>query len=98
MSLERVRLDKWLWRARFFKTRALASEAVEAGRIRLNGRRSTKPGAGLKIGDVLTVRRGGQVFVIEILAFGERRGPASEAAELYREILENESDRFADEN
>ncbi len=94
MSLERVRLDKWLWRARFFKTRALSAEAVEGGKIRLNGNRARKAGAGLKIGDVLTIRRGGKVFVVEIVEFGERRGPAAEAAELYREILDNEPDSF----
>ena len=91
MSLERVRLDKWLWRARFYKTRALSAEAVESGKVRLNGKRMLKPGAGLKVGDVLTIRRAGRVFVVEIVAFGERRGPASEAAELYREILDNEA-------
>lgn len=90
--MERVRIDKWLWRARFFKTRTLAAAAVSDGRVRINGSRTLKPGAGVKEGDVLTVRRAGAVLVVEILDFGERRGPASEAAQLYRDVSSDESE------
>ena len=79
---ERVRLDVWLWRARFFRTRALAAEAAAKG-LRVNGQRVAKPGAGLKIGDVLTFAKAGRIRVIEVAALGERRGPASEARALY---------------
>lgn len=96
--MERIRIDKWLWRARFYKTRAISAEAVEAGKVRVNGRRCLKPGFGVKEGDVLTIRRAGRVFVVELLDFGERRGPAAEAAGLYKEIVENESASGADED
>ena len=76
------RLDKWLWRARFFKTRSLAARAVAEG-VRVNGRRVEKPGAAVRPGDVLTFPRGRAVFVVEIVALGERRGPAPEARALY---------------
>ena len=83
---DRERLDKWLWRARFYKTRALAAEAVSAGRIRVNGARQTKPGAGLKLGDALTIAKAGRVVVVIVEAFGTRRGPAAEAQTLYRDF------------
>ncbi len=76
------RLDKWLWRARFFKTRSLAAKAVSAG-VRLNARRVEKPGASVRVGDVLTFSRDGAVFVVEIRALGARRGPAAEARTLW---------------
>ncbi|MEL6317198.1 MAG: S4 domain-containing protein [Pseudomonadota bacterium] len=82
---ERERLDKWLWRARFFKTRGAAAAAVEAGRIRVDGKRVSKPAHGVKIGDVLVFAVVGRVRVVEVLAFGARRGPAAEAAALYRD-------------
>ncbi|MCI4664279.1 MAG: RNA-binding S4 domain-containing protein [Neomegalonema sp.] len=82
----RERLDKWLWRARFFKTRRFATDAVKSGKVRVNGVRTEKPGAGVKVGDVLTVARAGRVFVVRILDFGERRGPAAEAETLYEQI------------
>ena len=85
-AAERLRLDKWLWRARFYKTRALAAEAVEAGKIRVNGVKQTKPGAGLKLGDALTIAKSGRVFVVAVEAFGDRRGPAAEARTLYRDL------------
>lgn len=83
---DRARIDKWLWRARFYKTRALAAEAVQAGRVRVNAVRVTKPGHGLKTGDVLTFVKAAQAFVIEITALGDRRGPSAEAKTLYRDI------------
>lgn len=85
---ERIRLDKWLWQARFYKTRGLAAEAAGRGRVRVNGRRVTKPAHALKLGDVLTFALAGRVRVVEILALGTRRGPATEAQGLYREIEE----------
>ncbi len=81
------RLDKWLWFARFFKTRTLAAARVQAGTVRINGVRVEKPAAGVAPGDVLTFAMGaGQVRVIRILALGERRGPAPEAQSLYNDL------------
>jgi ribosome-associated heat shock protein Hsp15 len=87
------RLDKWLFHARFYRTRPLAQAAAQAGRVRLNGVRIEKPGHGVKLGDVLTLvgsvgGRGGQVMAVRILALAERRGPAAEAQKLY-EVLED---------
>ena len=80
------RLDKWLWYARFFKTRGLAQKACEAGRIRVNGRRITKAHRAVGPGDVLTFVQGRVVRIVRILAVAERRGPAPEARLLYEEI------------
>jgi ribosome-associated heat shock protein Hsp15 len=87
-----TRLDKWLFHARFYRTRPLAQAAAQAGRVRLNGVRIEKPGHAIKPGDVLTLvgslgGRGGQVMAVRILALAERRGPAMEAQKLY-EVLE----------
>lgn len=89
----RIRLDKWLWQARFCKTRALAAAVVEAGRVRVNGQRVDKPGRAVGPGDVLTLAgigagmgAGGQVRVLRIAACGTRRGPAPEAALLYQSL------------
>ncbi len=81
------RLDKWLFQARFYRTRPLAQAATAAGRVRLNGVRVDKPGHALKPGDVLTLGKGGQVIAVRVLALAERRGPAPEARTLY-EVLE----------
>jgi ribosome-associated heat shock protein Hsp15 len=81
---EAVRLDKWLWAARFFKTRPLASVAVSGGKVHLNGHR-VKPGRGVQAGDALQIQRAGFEYVVEVLALAERRGPASVAETLYRE-------------
>jgi ribosome-associated heat shock protein Hsp15 len=81
------RLDKWLFHARFYRTRPLAQAATAAGRIRLNGVKVEKPGHALKPGDVLTLGRGGQVIAVKVLALAEKRGPAIEARTLY-EILQ----------
>jgi len=85
--MSEARLDKWLFHARFYRTRPLAQAAAQAGRVRLNGVRIEKPGHTIKPGDVLTLGRGGQVMAVRILALGERRGPAVEAQKLY-ELLE----------
>jgi ribosome-associated heat shock protein Hsp15 len=79
-----VRLDKWLWAARFFKTRPLASAAVSGGKVHLNGQR-VKPGRGLQVGDGLRIQRAGFEYGVEVLALAERRGPASTAEMLYQE-------------
>ena len=81
-----MRLDKWLWQARFFKTRALAARFVETTRCRLDGRITDKPHANVAPGMVLAFALGSRVRVVRILALGERRGPASEARALYDEI------------
>ncbi len=81
------RLDKWLFHARFCRTRALAQAAAAAGRVRLNGRRIDRPAQTIKPGDILTLGRGAQVMAVRILALAERRGSASEAQKLY-EIVE----------
>ena len=79
-----VRIDKWLWAARFFKTRALASRACGLGRIQSN-RQPVKPAHDVRIGDMLRVSNEGGDFEIEVLALSEVRGPASVAQTLYRE-------------
>jgi ribosome-associated heat shock protein Hsp15 len=79
-----VRMDKWLWAARFFKTRALASRACELGRIEANGH-AAKASRLVKIGDMLQVTNDGGVFVVEVLVLSEMRGPAAVAQTLYRE-------------
>ena len=81
------RLDKWLFCARFYRTRPLAQAATESGRVRLNGVKVQKPGHALKTGDVLTLGKGAQVMVVRVLALAEKRGPANEAQALY-EVLD----------
>ncbi|MBN9589866.1 MAG: hypothetical protein BGN85_06245 [Alphaproteobacteria bacterium 64-11] len=84
---ESARIDKWLFCARFYRSRALAQAAASSGRLRLNGNRVEKPAQNLRPGDVLTLGKGGQVVALKVLALAERRGPASVAKGLY-EILE----------
>jgi len=79
-----VRMDKWLWAARFFKTRALAARACELGRIQSNGQ-PAKAGREVRIGDMLRVTNDGGDFQVEVLLLSELRGPASVAQTLYRE-------------
>jgi len=79
-----VRLDKWLWATRFFKTRSLAKQAVEAGRVQVGGKR-VKPARVLHIGEVLEIRRGQDRVEISVLALSARRGPAKLAQGLYQE-------------
>jgi ribosome-associated heat shock protein Hsp15 len=80
------RIDKWLWHARFFKSRTLAATMVSDGRVRINGERGNKPAQTIKAGDVLTFAAGTRVRVIKIVAIGERRGPATEAQTLYEDL------------
>jgi ribosome-associated heat shock protein Hsp15 len=91
-SGERVRLDKWLWAARFFKTRSLATEAVDGGKVDVNGTRA-KPAKLIGPGDELRVRVGPQLFVVTVKDTAERRGPASAARELYEETPESAAAR-----
>ena len=79
-----VRIDKWLWAARFFKTRALASKACDLGRIHSNGIQA-KPARDVRVGDMLKVKNEGGEFNIEVLLPSEMRGPAAVAQTLYRE-------------
>jgi ribosome-associated heat shock protein Hsp15 len=81
-----LRLDKWLWHARFFKTRSLASKYCEEGRLRVNGEPTAKAHYAARVGDVLTFPLGHDVRVIRIVALGERRGPAPEAQALYEDL------------
>ncbi|MBS0564506.1 MAG: RNA-binding S4 domain-containing protein [Proteobacteria bacterium] len=81
----RIRLDKWLWQARLFKSRSLSAAFVEAGHVRLNGAHVVKPAQPVGPGDVLTFAAHGRVRVLHILDCGTRRGPAPEAQGLYRE-------------
>ncbi|MBU9696799.1 RNA-binding S4 domain-containing protein [Rhodobacteraceae bacterium HSP-20] len=83
---ETIRLDKWLWQARFFKSRALAAETAESGHLRINGQPTRKAGAGVAAGDVLTFPQGARIRVVRIVALGLRRGPASEAQMLYLDM------------
>jgi len=90
----KLRIDKWLWAARFFKTRSLAAEAVEGGKAHLNGVR-VKPAKAVSIGDTLEIRIGPFQFIVVICGLSPRRGPASEAAKLYQETVESHSAREA---
>lgn len=81
-----MRLDKWLWQARFFKTRSLAARYIETSRCRIDGRVVDKAHAAVTPGMVLTFALGPNVRVVRIVALGERRGPALEARSLYEEI------------
>ncbi len=79
-----VRIDKWLWAARFFKTRAAAQQAVEGGKIKLNGER-TKPAKDLKVGDQLVIHAGTAAWTIAVVRLSDKRGPATVARTLYEE-------------
>jgi ribosome-associated heat shock protein Hsp15 len=80
----RVRFDKWLWAARFYKTRSLAAQAIEAGQARVDDER-VKPAHVLKLGERVDLRKSGLRWQVEVAALSERRGAAPEAAKLYRE-------------
>ncbi len=91
-----ARLDKWLWHARFYKTRALAQSAASSGRIRLNGNRVQKAHQLVHPGDILTVARGRDVVVVRICAEALRRGPAADAQTLYELVTESPLDQARD--
>jgi ribosome-associated heat shock protein Hsp15 len=87
-----VRLDIWLWAARFFKTRSLAKQAIETGKVEMNGQRA-KPSRGVRVGDAMRIARGDETFSIEALALSDTRGPASVAQSLYRESEASRAER-----
>lgn len=87
-----MRVDKWLWAARFFKTRSLAARSCELGRVQSHGQ-GVKPSRDLKIGDFLQITNAGGKFDVEVLALNEIRGPASVAQTLYRETEESKEAR-----
>jgi ribosome-associated heat shock protein Hsp15 len=89
-----VRVDLWLWAARFFKSRALAKQAILAGRVQVD-EVDCKPSRTLRVGQKLSVARGEECFEVEIIALSERRGPASYAQTLYRESEESRVARLA---
>src|SRR5450759_534525 len=89
-----VRIDKWLWAARFFKTRSVAAKAVDGGKVRLNGE-SAKPSRELKPGEELAIRVGELEWVVEVKALSRQRGPAAQAALLYAERDDSRARRQA---
>ncbi len=89
--MDTIRIDKWLWYARFFKSRTLASRAVAAGRVRINSERVVKSHGSVKPGDVLTFPQGRDIRVVRVVTLGERRGPAQEARELYEDLAPPEA-------
>lgn len=83
---KKIRVDKWLWHARFFKSRGLAGEVTGSGKLRINGERCAKSAQNVRIGDTLTFPKGRHIRIIRIDAIGTRRGPATEAAALYTDL------------
>ena len=91
---ERLRIDKWLWAARFFKTRSIAADAVEGGKVQINGER-VKPAKVVKVSDAIVIRSGPYAWNVTVLGLSDRRGPAPEAQKLYSESDESRSAREA---
>ena len=91
---EKVRIDKWLWAARFFRTRALARDAIKGGKVQLDGVR-VKPGRTLSVGDRLTIRRGEEEYTVTVDDLGDRRLSASLAADKYTEDPDSQTRREA---
>jgi ribosome-associated heat shock protein Hsp15 len=91
---DRVRLDKWLWATRFYKTRSLAAEAIAGGKVQVNGER-VKRAKPVQIGDEVRVRQGPYEHLVTVRALSDRRGPAAEAARLYEETAESKAAREA---
>lgn len=85
--MEGIRIDKWLWAARFFKTRSLAAEAVERGKVRVNGERC-KPARALKLGELLDIDNGSTEWQVRVVALSDKRGPATVARQLYEDTPE----------
>ncbi|WP_037307406.1 RNA-binding S4 domain-containing protein [Ruegeria halocynthiae] len=90
MAEAKLRIDKWLWQARFFKTRSLSAKQVSGGHVRVNGNKVLKPAQAVGPGDVLTFTQGRQVRVVRVEKLGERRGPATEAQTLYSDLTEKQ--------
>ncbi len=89
---DRVRLDKWLWAARFFKTRQIATDAINGGKVHLNGQR-TKPGKEVKVGSRLSIHTAAAEYEVEVRVLAERRRPAAEARTFYEETPESLAQR-----
>jgi ribosome-associated heat shock protein Hsp15 len=89
---ERTRIDKWLWAARFFKTRSIAAAAVDSGRILVNGAK-VKPARALKLDDELEIRTLGALYVVHVKELSAKRGPAAQAARLYEETEQSKQAR-----
>ena len=85
-TADRQRIDKWLWHARFFKTRGLSAKLVTGGHMRVNGQRISKASHAVSPGDVLTFAKDHHIRLIRVLAIGQRRGPAPEAQALYEDL------------
>ena len=85
-SVVKTRLDKWLWHARFFKSRTFAAKQINAGKIRINRKLAKQAKASVQSGDVLTFAQGSHIRVIKVVALGKRRGPAIEARALYEDL------------
>lgn len=95
LSAERfvaMRIDKWLWAARFYKTRSIASDAVDGGHVEVNGERA-KPSKQVKPGDELRIRVSQTTFVVHVRSLSERRGPATEAQLMYEETAQSRTER-----
>ena len=93
-TMHAVRLDVWLWAARFYRTRALAKQAVETGKVEVGGQRA-KPSRAVRVGDGMRIERGGEVFEIEVGGLSDTRGPAPVAQALYTESEESRARRQA---
>ncbi len=92
---ETLRIDKWLWHARFFKTRTLAAKVVSAGHVRVNAERVKKPSTNIKAGDGLSFMQGRTLRIVRIAALGDCRGPAAEAQLLYTDLTPEPEARAA---
>jgi ribosome-associated heat shock protein Hsp15 len=88
----RIRLDKWLWAARFYKTRSLAAQAIEAGQVKVDDER-VKPAHAVKIGATVVLRKQSLSWVVEVMALSDKRGGAPDAAKLYRETEQSIRER-----
>lgn len=93
-----IRLDKWLWQARFFKSRSLATRICAGGKVRVDGVAVRKPHFIVRVGTVLTFAQAREIRVVRIEALGERRGPASEARTLYTEITASIGETAAEDD
>ena len=89
---EKIRLDTWLWYARFYKSRSLSSKAILSGKLRVNSNKIIKPASKVKINDVLTINHINKVRIIQVQSLGSRRGPASEAQKLYNDLAGDKID------
>jgi ribosome-associated heat shock protein Hsp15 len=96
MREDRQRLDKWLWFARFAKTRTLAAKLVTSGFVRLNGQRTDNAAKAIAIGDVITIALSRATLVVRVEALGERRGPAPEARQLYIDLSQDNAALVSD--